>query len=91
MKHSLEIERINNLVNSGYASIEKGTGRIVDRRENKDALPFPSNKMLNVPEPKELATCQFCGVVTHPFSLCEDCDEQITFTPSVEELFKVDD
>jgi hypothetical protein len=50
----LEIKRVNNLVNSGYAGVEKGTGRIVDRREYPDAQPIPANTMLNVPEPKEV-------------------------------------
>jgi len=39
------------LTKSGYGGIDK-TGKIVDRRENPDAVPIPKNELMSVPEPK---------------------------------------
>jgi hypothetical protein len=35
----------------GFAGVNK-EGRIVDRREEKDAQPIPKNSLLGIPKPK---------------------------------------
>ncbi len=46
----IEVHEINQ---SGYAGID-ANGTIVDRRKHPDAIPIPANKMLGIPEPKDL-------------------------------------
>lgn len=53
MLNSEEIKKMNELIASGYAGISSD-GKIVDRRKEKTARPIPKNKLLNVPEPKEI-------------------------------------
>ncbi len=43
------------VVEQGYAGIERGTGTLQDRREHPDAIPIQKNTLLGVPEPKEVA------------------------------------
>lgn len=47
-----QLNRIQALIESGYAGVDQATGRIVDRREHREALPIQKNTLLGVPEPK---------------------------------------
>lgn len=43
----------HDLIQSGFAGVDK-TGKIVDRRVDKKAVPIQENSMFNTPKPKEL-------------------------------------
>ena len=45
--------KVQDLIDSGYAGINR-KGTIVDRREDKDAVPIQKNSLFGTPPPKEV-------------------------------------
>lgn len=48
-----ELRRTRKLIQSGYAGINR-KGNIVDRREDKSAVPIQKNSLLGAPKPKPI-------------------------------------
>jgi len=48
-----ELMKKAELMRTGYAGMDR-QGNIVDRRENKSAVPVQKNSMMRIPKPKEV-------------------------------------
>lgn len=66
-----DLIRMLEVIESGYAGVSRN-GMIVDRRNEPSALPVQKNVLMNVPEPKPVAS-----VRTESFYICGECGRDV--------------
>lgn len=84
-KETKALEEKVELMGSGYAGLDR-QGNIVDRRENKTAVPVQKNKLMGIPKPKEVKS-KFEKWIDKKINDCYYGRTRFNFIPFYFELF----